>query len=179
MKYFLMAGILGFASWALSEALEIYQSGYSPPVYYLTALYHVFAGFGVWGLHKAQSKHGGSMLSFTGATITLIAFLCMVYFPIAVMNSGLSITGFFDVNPAYKVPAALWFAGMTLFGISILKTKHFPTWTGVVFLLGTIVFTATPLLKWPTLLANVTNSVFAATVIYMCFTSLRNFHRIP
>ena len=43
MKYLLHAAILGFSFWIGSELLEIIQGGYSPTVYYLTAVYHLLA----------------------------------------------------------------------------------------------------------------------------------------
>ncbi len=173
MKYLLYAGILGFSFWICSEVIEIYLGGYNSAVYYLTTLYHAFAGFGVWGLHKTQSDEKTNYLSLVGAAIVFIAYIGIAYFPIQVMNSGLTFAEFLDVIPAYKIPGALWFFGMIAFGISILKTRHFPAWTGVVFLLGTIMFTATPLLKWPVIVVNFTNIIFAATVIYLCIISLR------
>lgn len=172
MRLLLWAGILGFSFWILSELLEIYLRGYNPTVYYLTAAYHVFAGFGIWGLHKAQSGQGRNTLSLVGAAIAFIAYVGVIYFPIAVLNSGLSIAEFLDANPLYAIPGVLWFVGMLLFGISLLTTRHFPTWSGSVFVLGTIIFTATPLLNGPALLANVTNIIFAGTVISLCLMSL-------
>jgi hypothetical protein len=173
MKYFLLAGVLGFGFWIASELIEIYLGGYNASVYYLTALYHVFAGFGIWGLHKAQSGEDKNTLSMIGAAVTLIAYIGFIYFPIAMMQSGLGLSAFLDANPIYKIPGGFWFLGMILFGVSILKTKHFPAWTGIVFLLGTLMFTATPLLGWPAILANATNIIFALNVIYMCFISLQ------
>ena len=173
MKYFLLAGILGFVFWTLSELIEIYLRGYNPAVYYLTTLYHVFAGFGIWGLHKAQSNDQKNLPSMMGAGTAFIAYVSIIYFPIAVMHSGLSISAFIKANPIYRILGGFWFLGMILFGVSLLKTMHFPVWNGVVFLLGSIMFTATPLLGWPVILVNITNIVFAATVIFMCFISLR------
>jgi len=173
MKYLLYAGILGFSFWIASELIEIYLGGYNASVYYLTAAYHVFAGFGIWGLHKAQSRKDKNTLSMIGAAVTLIAYIGFIYFPIAMMHSGLSLSAFLDANPIYKIPGGFWFLGMILFGVSILKTKHFPAWAGIVFLLGTLMFTATPLLGWPAIFVNITNIIFALSVIYMCFISLR------
>ncbi len=173
MNYLLYAGILGFSFWICSEVIEIYLSGYNAAVYYLTALYHVFAGFGVWGLHKIQSGQCKNVLSAFGAATTLIAYVGVIYFPIEVMHSGLTIPEFLNIKPIYKIPGALWLLGMLMFGVSVLKSKHFPIWTGVVILLGAGIFVATPLLNWPAKLANVSNILLAATFIYLCTISLR------
>lgn len=172
MKYLLYAGIFGFTFWMISEVMEI-VNGYNPTVYYLTSVYHFLAGFGIWGLHKAQAD-SKNKLSTTGALITLIAYLGLTFFPIQVMNSGLDFPGFLAAHPLYKIPGAFWFLGMILFAISLLRAKYFPLWTAIVFILGTIMFTATPLLGWPTILVNCTNIAFSLTVIYLCIFSLNN-----
>ncbi|GMQ24646.1 hypothetical protein Aoki45_13280 [Algoriphagus sp. oki45] len=171
MKYFLYAGILGFSFWLVSEVMEMIE-GYTPTVYYLTAGYHFLAGIGIWGLHKAQSP-GKNPLSQLGALLALIAYLGLTFFPIQVMNSGMSIPEFLEAKPLYKVPGAVWFVGMILFGISVRNTRFFPSWTPLVFISGTLLFTAGPLLGLPTLLVNCTNSLFAITVIYMCLFGLK------
>ena len=172
MRLLILAGIVGFSCWIASEVIELSIGGYSPPVYYLTAGYHLFAGFGIWGLHTVQTKAGKSLLSLYGAAATFLTYIAISYFPIQVMNSGLSITEFIDQNPLYKGLGGLWFLGMMAFGVSVLQVKHFPAWTAIVILIGTLVFTATPLLGWPASLANVSNMLFAATVIFMCLHSL-------
>lgn len=87
---------------------------------------------------------------------------------------GLSFPEFIAANPLYKIPGGFWFLGMILFGISLFMTKYFPSWTAVVFIIGTVMFTATPLLGWPTILVNCTNIVLSLTVIYMCVFGLNN-----
>lgn len=170
MKYLLYAGILGFSFWMISEVIEI-ANGYNSTVYYLTSGYHLFGGFGIWGLYKVQ-KDNTNILGKIGAAVSLFAYLSLTFFPIQVMNSGLSILDFLNANPLYKIPGGFWFLGMILFGISLIKTKYFPFWTAVVFIIGTLMFTATPMLGWPTILVNCTNSVFSLTVIYMIVLGL-------
>ena len=170
MKYLLHAGILGFSFWMVSEVIEI-VTGYNSAVYYLTSGYHFLAGIGIWGLYKVQPNNKNT-LGKIGAVITLITYLGLTYFPIAVMNSGFNFSEFLEANPGYKIPGGFWFLGMILFGISLIRTTYFPLWTAIVFIIGTIIFTATPLLGWPTILVNCTNIVFALTVIYMCIFGL-------
>lgn len=175
MKYLLFAGILGFSCWMISEFIEIF-SGYNATVYYLTAAYHFFAAFGIWGLYRVQKQEGNS-LGKIGAVISAVAYLGLVYFPIAVMHSGLHFPAFLEANPAYKFLGGFWFLGMMMFGISLLRTKYFAVWTAVVFIVGTLLFTATPLLGLPTMLVNFTNIVFAMTVIYLCVFGLNQLNK--
>lgn len=176
MRYFLIAGVLGFSFWVLSEAFEIYAGGHTDVVYYLTSLYHVLAGFGLWGLHKTQTRSSANALSCLSAAIVFISYLGLAYFPIQIMNSGLRVPDFLNVNPIYKVLGVFWFSGMIMFGVSILKTNYFPAWTGIFVILGPIVFTATPILNWPGTLAKITNIILSITIIYMCIISYRVFN---
>lgn len=180
MKALLYAVLLGFASWMLSEVLEIVQGGYSPAVYYLTAVYHVFAGIGLWGLYKAQTPSKNAFNRVSTALASL-AYLALTLFPLQVMQSGLSISDFVLAHPVYKLIGLVWFIGMLLFSVSVIRSGVFPRWAGVVMVIGTVVFTATPLLGWPTLLVNVTNIIFAATVLYISTLGLKaaNLEPIP
>ncbi|MEN2283250.1 hypothetical protein AAGF08_13985 [Algoriphagus sp. SE2] len=172
MKYLIYAGILGFSCWGISEVIEIF-SGYTPSVYYLTASYHFFAGFGIWALHKIQSAKN-NLLSQIGAVIILITYLGLTYFPIQVMNSGLSISEFLAGNTLYKLVGGIWFLGMMLFGISILKTKFYPFWTGIIFILGTIFFVSILPLTGSSLLLNLSNLLFSISVLYLLTLGMKN-----
>ena len=176
-KYLLFTGIIAFSLWIASEMIEI-CNGYTPVVYYLTAGYHFLAGFGILGLHKAQSKDK-NLLSMIGAIVGFLAYLSLTFFPIQVMNSGLSFSAFIETNPIYKIPGGVWFLGMMLFGISVLRSQFYPKWTAIVFLSGILMFTATPLLQWPTLPVNITNIVLALTIIYMSFLGLKSLKKDP
>lgn len=173
MRFLLVTAVLGFGCWIASEVLEIVQRGYSPAVYYLTAAYHVLAGIGVWGIYKAQTQ-GKNLFNLTGTAIASIAYVSMTFFPLQVMWSGLSMGEFVSANPVYKLAGLVWFIGMILFSISVIRTGFFPIWTGAVMVIGTLFFTATPIFGLPMLLVNVTNIVFAGTVIWIGVLGLRS-----
>jgi len=177
IKLFLYAAIFGFTCWMISEVFEIVHGGYSPTVYYLTSVYHFFAGVGIWGLYKRQTLNKNTFNTVSTA-ITSIAYIGLTLFPVDVMNSGLSIIDFVNSNPIYKVGGFIWFIGMIMFSISVIRTTFFPKWTGIVMLIGTIIFMVTPLLGWPVLLVNINNIIFAATVIYISFNNLKTPNKI-
>lgn len=172
MKFFLFAVILGFGCWIVSEVFEIVQGGYSPEVYYLTAAYHVLAGIGVWGIYKVQTPRK-NLINLTATAIASIGYLFFAIFPLQVMRSGLSMAEFVAANPIYKLAGLVWFAGMMLFSISVIRTGYFPRWAGVIMVFGTVVFTATPIFGWPMLIVNFTNIIFAGTVMRLGFLGLR------
>ncbi len=166
MKYLIYSAILGFGLWMGSEIIEIIQGGYSPVVYYLTAGYHFFAGLGIWGLYKKQTPVKNTFNTIS-ASIASISYLVLTLFPVQVMNSGLSMADFLEQHPLYKLGGGIWLGGMLLFSISVIKTSYFPRWSGLMILLGTLIFTIGPLLTWPMILININNILFAATVMYM------------
>lgn len=172
MKLLQWTAILGFGCWGISEVLEIIQGGHTPFVYYLTATYHLLAAIGIWGLYRKQTA-GKDTFNTISVVVPSIAYLALVFFPIQLMNSGLAMRDFLDNHPFYKIVGFVWFIGMVLFSISIIRTNYFPKWSGIVILLGTIAFTAIPLIGWPSVVVNITNILFAATVIYISAKTLK------
>ena len=166
MKYLIYSAILGFGFWMGSEILEIIQGGYSPAVYYMTAIYHFFAGFGIWGLYKKQTPTQNTF-NKVSAAIASISYIALTFFPIEVMNSGLSMAAFMQMNPGYKLLGGIWFVGMFLFGVSVIKTGYFPKWSGLVMLLGILIFATGNQFGFPMRMINVSNIAFSLTVIYI------------
>jgi hypothetical protein len=97
MKYLLYAAILGFTLWIISEIMELTE-GYVSAGYYLTAIFHVIAGFTIWGLHLLQSKRKNT-LSLIGVALISVAYFSIAYLPIQVMHSGLSVSGYVVETP--------------------------------------------------------------------------------
>ena len=172
MKYLIYLLIGGFTLWAGSEILELIQGGYSPAVYYMTAAYHLLAGFGIWGLHLLQAGKKNS-LSTVGTLLISITYFALAYFPIQVMHSGLSVSAFIAANPIYKIPGLISLVGFILFGLSMIRTKYFPRWTGVIFIVGTIIYAVAMTMKFQ-LIVNVNNIVLSTTIIYMGIFGLSN-----
>jgi hypothetical protein len=166
MKYLLFAAILGYLCWIGSEVVEIAQGGYNSTVYYLTAAFHFFAGFGIWGLHFLQNRSKNT-LSAAGTVMISLSYLALAYLPIQVMHSGLSNLEFIEANPIYKIPAMINVVGMIVFGIAVIRAKFFPAWTGVIIIFGSIIF-AVAMTKGLQVIANINNIIISMTIIYMC-----------
>jgi hypothetical protein len=179
MKYLVYAAILGLTLWIISEIIELLV-GYNSTGYYLTAAFHILGGFGIWGLHLLQSKEK-NIISLVGATLISISYFSIVYFPIQVMNSGLSVSEFIEQNPVYKIPLFAYVIGHIIFGIAVLRTKYFPNWTGLILILGAIILLGIYTYEILTvsipyklqIVLNINNILFAATMIYMCFFGLK------
>ena len=171
MKYLIYIAILGFVTWIVSELIEIVEGGYNSTVYYLTSVYHIFAGFGIWGLHLLQSQKKNT-ISLISVVLISLTYFSLGYFPIQVMNAGLSISEFIIQNPLYKIPGIISLIGFVLFGYAIIRTKYFPNWTGLVLIFGTIIYAISMALEFQ-IVVNINNIILSGTIIYMCFYGLK------
>ncbi len=170
MKYLLYIAIAAFTLWMVSEIIEIWK-GYNAAVYYLTSAYHILAGVGIWGLHLCQSKNK-NLPSLLGTFLISITYFALAYFPVQVLNSGLTVSEFIELNPIYKIPGLLSLSGFIIFGIAVLRRNYFPLWTGIILISGTIFYTIAMTLKLQAGI-NVVNIIISLTIIYMCFFGLR------
>jgi hypothetical protein len=170
-KYLLFAAVVGYLSWMVSEVVEIVHGGPNATGYYLTAVFHLFSGIGIWGLHLVQNRSKNT-LSAVGTVMVSLSYLSIVYLPIQVMNSGLSGADFVDANPMYMIPAFVNVIGLIVFGSAVIRTKFFPAWTGAIVIFGSIIFIVA-MTNGFQLVANVNNITLSATVMYMCMLGYR------
>lgn len=171
MKYLLSAAFIGYLSWMVSEVVEIVHGGPSEASYYLTAVFHLFAGIGIWGLHLVQNRPK-NVLSMVGVVMVSLSYLSIVYLPIQVMHSGLTGSEFVDANPMYMIPAIVNVIGLIVFGSAVIRTRCYPTWTGVVIMLGSIIFIVS-MTNGYQLVANFNNMALSVTMMYMCMFGYR------
>lgn len=171
MKFFIFTAIIGFTCWIGSEVLEIIFQGYNSTVYYLTTSYHILAGIGIWGLHYLQFQPE-NRLSYISTLLISITYFALAYFPIQVMNSGISVSEFLELHPVYKIPGLISLVGFILFGLSILKAGYFPKWAGVIIILGTLIYAIAMVLKLQ-IVVNINNCILSLSIIYLCIFGLR------
>ena len=171
MNYLIYIAILAFMFWPVSEIIEIKEGGHNSTVYYMTSVFHILAGFGIWGLHLLQSPLVIN-LSLIGTVFISITYFVLAYFPIQVMNSKLSFSEFITIHPIYRVPGIINVIGFIIFGIAIIRIGFFPAWTGVIIILGTIIFAIAMTMK-NHIVVNINNIIISATIIYMCIFGLR------
>lgn len=139
MRYFLYIATIGYLSWIGSEVAELLANGYTPLVFVLTAIYHLLASIGIWGLHAAQMP-GAVKLSSIGASLISLSFLVLVYFPIGAMQAGLTPAEYAYANPFFQLVGMINIAGFIVFGVAIYRAGVFPKWAGPVIAIGNILF---------------------------------------
>ena len=172
MRYLLYAVIFGFACWMVSDIIELVQVGRGPSVYYLTAAYHVFAGVGLWGLYKAQTS-GRNVFNFVSTALASLTYLALTLFPLQVLWSGLSMVEYMDAHPLYKLLGLVWFIGILLFSITVIRSGYFPKWAGIVMVIGFAIFATGGPLAVPMILININTVILSAVVIYLGFFGLK------
>ena len=172
----MFAAILGYFCWIVSEVVEMIHGGFNSTGYYLTAAFHLFSGIGIWGLHFVQN-YPKKTLSAIATLMISLSYLSLVHLPIQVLHSGLSGTDFIEENPLYLIPGVINVFGLILFGIAVIRAKFFPTWTGTIIILGSIIFFVA-MTNGFQIVANINNITLSITLIYMCILGVRQLEKI-
>ena len=173
MKYLLYLTIAGASCWILSEILEIAVGGYSPLILLLTAAFHLLIALGIWGVHAGQSLEK-TTLSPIAATITSIGYLLMTYPPLVVsLSTTADIMTFMESHSAFKIAGMAAVLGTMLFGISVLRLKYYPTWTGIALIVCPPIMAAVLLRQGPMIVANVVIVVQSVAWVLMSRRAIR------
>lgn len=171
MRTFLYIATLGYVAWIGSEIAELLAQGYTPTVFFLTAIYHLLAGLGIWGLYHAQAQYAGK-LGLVAASLISLSFLVLVYFPLGAMQAGLTPPEYASTRPFFQLFGFMNILGFILFGIAIYRARVFPRWTGPVLAIGKILF-ATLLAAGGGPVLNAVSIGLALVVLWMITLALR------
>ncbi|MEZ4953927.1 MAG: hypothetical protein R2825_10170 [Saprospiraceae bacterium] len=169
MKYLPHIMIAAAICWIISEIMEVSVGGYTPLILQLTALFHLLAAIGIWGLHFGQTKEKNKW-SLYGSILLTIGYLILTAVPLIVLSRGYSEPG--EVVAAYpilKIFGAFSIVGILLFGSAVIKINYFPKWTGIVFIVCSLVTFGILAAKGNMLIANVANIIVSVTMIKMAW----------
>lgn len=139
MRALLFAAIIGAGLWILTEFLEMASANGSTPLsLWLTTLWHPIIALGFWGLHKCQAPER-NLLSLVGASMLIISFIAFAPVSLMILNSPINtFSEFLQENPIYTIFGLLSLIGYILFGVSIIRTRFYPSWMGFVLLLAVL-----------------------------------------
>ncbi len=139
MKNLLYAAIFGAGLWIITEIIEMGSSaGATSLSLWLTTLWHPILAIGFWGLHKVQSP-GKNMLSTIGAILIIVTLLAFAPVSMIIMSTSVSsFAEFMQQYPIYQVFGVLSLMGYIFFGISILRTRFYPSWMGFALMLSVL-----------------------------------------
>ena len=171
MKYLLYAVLAGAGCWIVSEIGEITGGGFSAVSLAITLGAFLLLAIGIWGLHRSQPS-GKNMLSLSGAVLTSLAFAIFALVSIQLMMSE-STTEDAEA-PLFMVGALAMVVGVILFGISVIKTKYYPAWTGLGLIVLALISLTVGVLSLPVLIQNISNLILACILIYMGVHALKS-----
>jgi len=160
--------------WVLSEGLEVLSGGRNSLTLWLTAAFHLLIASGIWGAYAGQSG-GRSGLSRLAAGTASLGYLILVYPPVAVSQApSMTIGDFMSANPFFGIAGVLATLGIILFGISVLRYKSYPLWTGVVLIISPVIFAAIMMSEGPEPIGIAANVVEGIALIAMGKYALRS-----
>jgi hypothetical protein len=132
--------IAAAVTWIISEAMELAAGGRTTSTLYLTAVFHLLMGIGIWGAYMAQAvpRHRASLV---GAAMTSLGYLVLVYPPLAISTSPLmTISEFMATNAPFRIAGFLAVSGTVILGVAFLRAREYPVWTGIALVLCPIAF---------------------------------------
>jgi hypothetical protein len=165
--------IIAALCWALSEIIELALGGRTQMSLFLTAAFHLLMVFGIWGAFIGQGERRGQP-SMVAALLVSIGYLVMIYPPLKVgIDPKLTLHGFMDAYPAFKAAGLAAVFGKSLFGLAILRSGAYPVWTGIVLLIGPLLFAGLMLAGGPDRVAIITNLCVAAALLAIGLRAMR------
>lgn len=151
--------------WIASDLIELLAGGRTSASLWLTAAFHQLMVFGVWGAYLGADRRRG-LIALLGSVLVSVGYLVMVYPPLAVVGDpALTIEAFMDANPGFKVAGLAAVFGKVLFGVSILRTRLDPLWTGLTLVIGPLAFAGVMLADGPVTIAIAANLFVAVALL--------------
>jgi hypothetical protein len=165
MKPLLIAAIIGYGCWLISDLIELLTGEYGSPVVYLTALFHLFGGVGIWGLCLALSPERRP-LALISTSLVSIGHLGLAPLPLHVHWAGQGLMLILGEHSIYVLLLLGWSIGILAFSVSVIRSPRVPTWIGWCMLIGFAMIIASRPMNWPTPFINL-------TTIGLCLVMIR------
>lgn len=180
MKNLVYALIIGCVFMIASQSIEIMSANQTIPGTALNIIAFIFFAVGGWSLHKMQSRNGKNILSFVGILLITIATFSISAVSIQVIQSIQNGTAFdFTTSPFFMFGGIAITLGVILFGISIIRSKVFPAWTGIAIMLLPITSVLTEAVLKTTFIRELLNPILAVIFLYLCYLMLKDLRLTP
>ncbi|MFZ1703257.1 MAG: hypothetical protein WAT79_02865 [Saprospiraceae bacterium] len=175
MKYFLYSAIVGAGLWIFSEFLEMDSlHGSTPLSLWITTFWHPIIALGFWGLHLAQSPHKNT-LSLVGTILLIVSFIGFTPVSLMILNSPVqTFSAFLNQNPGFQIFGICSLLGYILFGISVIKTKYYPFWTGHILILSIFLSAIQSMAELAEIWQHISFICLSCVVIFMSVFGLEN-----
>jgi hypothetical protein len=126
-----VAVVVGALVILASELLETFGGGYSDTTFTLLIAGRAVLGAGIWALHRVQARSGG-LPSLLGAGLLTVAMYVLSLQEILAWGARSEAEVIERAGPIYWVGIPLVAVGGLLFGLSVVRARVLPLWTGAV-----------------------------------------------
>jgi len=144
VRYGAIAAMIGAGIAVLMEIIDIVNITLpftSTPVAVLRGLGFLLLAIGVWSLHAGQALEGGK-LSLAGVIILSAGDLILAIWVLSAIGTALPDTTDADAivaaltaeSPLFGLGTLFILVGSLVFGVSVIRAKVFPSWTGFLLL---------------------------------------------
>ncbi|MGF1661168.1 MAG: hypothetical protein ACFCVG_01625 [Kineosporiaceae bacterium] len=114
-----------------SELVETFGGGYSDTTFTLLIVGRAVLGAGIWALHRVQARSGG-LPSLLGAALLTVAMYVLSLQEILAWGARSEAEVIERAGPIFWVGIPLVAVGGLLFGLSVVRARVLPLWTGAV-----------------------------------------------
>lgn len=174
MKNLIYALIIGCVFMIISQSIEIMSVNQTIPGTTLNIIAFIFFAVGGWSLHRMQSQNEKNALSFVGIVLITIATFSISVVCFQVIKSLQSGDNFdFTTSPFFMFGGITITLGVILFGISIIRSKVFPSWTGVAIMLLPVTAVLTEAIFKTTFIREMLNPILAVIFLYLSFIMMK------
>lgn len=162
----------GYACWWVSDVIELLTGTYSSVVVYLTALFHLLVGIGIWGLAAALAGKGRRLL-WASTLLVSLGHLSLTVLALHVHWSGLESRLVIGSHPLYLIPLLLWSLGVIVFSGRLVCLPWLPAWMGWTLLAGFSLIILSRPLGWPMPAINLITIALSSALLYLGTLCLR------
>ncbi len=164
--------LAGYGCWLLSDILEWLTGDYGSTVVYLTALFHLLAGIGIWGLASALATKDSRLFWFCSLLMS-IGHLSLVALPLHVHWSGLGSRLVIGAHPVYLIPLLMWSVGALLFSAQLIRSNRQSAWIGWGLAVGFTLLILSRPMNWSMSTINLITIAVSIVLIKLCYQCLR------
>jgi hypothetical protein len=171
-RVFIVMAMAGYACWWVSDVIELLTRSYGAAVVYLTALFHLLVGIGIWGLAAALAGEARRLL-WASTLLVSLGHLSLMVLPLHVHWSGLGSRLVVGSQPLYLIALLLWSLGIIVFSVRLVWLTWLPAWVGWSLLAGFSLIILSRPLGWPMPLINLITIALSSVLLYLGLLCLR------
>jgi hypothetical protein len=133
-------------------------------------VYHLLAAAGIWSLHLELGAGGAGLTSLAGTALISGGYVVLSAVPAMLLRGdAASPAEVMAAVPVLKLFGLLSALGIVLFAVACMRASRFPTWTPIVFVLGSFVTLAALAAGAPVIVAIFGNVAASLALLRMAW----------